>query len=126
MIDEYGSTVGMITLEDLLEEIVGEIRDEYDDDEEDDILKISDTEYLISGSTRLDDIDDIFELPDDEDASEYYDSIGGFIVKNLERLPQEGDEVTFDNLRLVVEECDKNRIIKVHAYVNPPSEETED
>ncbi len=124
VVDEYGSTVGMITLEDLLEEIVGEIRDEYDYDEEDDILQLSDTEYMISGSARLNDIDDVFELPEDADTSEYYDSIGGFIVKHLERLPQEGDEVAFDNLRLVVEECDKNRIIKVHAYITKPDEST--
>ena len=119
VVDEYGSTVGMITLEDLLEEIVGEIRDEYDYDEEDDIVKVNDTEYLLSGSAKLNDIDDIFELPKDEDASEYYDSIGGLIVKHLERLPQEGDEVDLDGLKFIVEKCDKNRIIKVRAYIVP-------
>lgn len=119
VVDEYGSTVGMITLEDLLEEIVGEIRDEYDYDEEDDIVKVNDTEYLLSGSAKLNDIDDIFELPKDDDASEYYDSIGGLIVKHLERLPQEGDEVDLDGLKFIVEKCDKNRIIKVRAYIVP-------
>ena len=117
--DEYGGTLGIVTMEDLLEEIVGEIRDEYDYDEEDDIVKVNDTEYLLSGSAKLNDIDDIFELPKDEDASEYYDSIGGLIVKHLERLPQEGDEVDLDGLKFIVEKCDKNRIIKVRAYIVP-------
>ena len=71
VVDEYGSTVGMITLEDLLEEIVGEIRDEYDYDEEDDIVKVNDTEYLLSGSAKLNDIDDIFELPKDDFLSSF-------------------------------------------------------
>ncbi len=117
VVDEYGSTVGMITLEDLLEEIVGEIRDEYDEDEEDAIVQISDTEYILSGTARLNDLEDIFNIPDDEIDDEDYDSIGGLIIKYLERLPQKGDEVTLDRLRLVVEECDKNRINKVHAYI---------
>lgn len=122
VVDEYGSTVGMITLEDLLEEIVGEIRDEYDEDEEDEIIQINDNEYVISGTTRLGDLEDIVNLPKlDED--EDYDSISGFIVSQLGRLPQDGDEVELDNQKLVVDECDKYRIIKVHLYINEVSEE---
>lgn len=114
VIDEYGSTVGMITLEDLLEEIVGEIRDEYDEDEEDEISPLSDTEYLISGTARLNDLEDYFDLPEYEE--EDFDSISGLIIMHLERLPQVGDEVTVNNIRFVVESCDRNRIQKVHAY----------
>lgn len=117
VIDEYGSTVGMVTLEDLLEEIVGEIRDEYDADEEDAIVKINDDEYLLSGTTRLDDLEDFITVPEEDDESEYYDSIAGFIVRKLERLPKTGDEITIDNIRLVVEKCSKNRINKVRMYV---------
>ncbi len=119
VVDEYGSTVGMITLEDLLEEIVGDIRDEYDEDEEDDIVMLNENEYLLSGSVRLDDLDGILEVPEADEACDDYDSLGGLMIKHLERLPQNGDEVEFEGFRLVVEECDKNRIIKIHAYITP-------
>ena len=131
VIDEYGSTVGMITLEDLLEEIVGEIRDEYDGDEVDDIIKVNDTEYIFSGTARLNDIEEYIELPDIEtDHESDYDSISGFIIDSLKRLPVLGDEVTIGNLRFVVEGCTKNRITKVHAYIldtkkEPDEENTE-
>lgn len=125
IVDEYGSTVGMITLEDLLEEIVGEIRDEYDEDEEDDVVKLGDNEYMIAGSVHIDDLNDIIEFPKDAENDNHYDSIGGFIIDCIDKLPQKGDEVVLDGLRLVVEECDKNRITKVHAYVIPKDEEKE-
>lgn len=117
VVDEYGQTVGMVTLEDLLEEIVGEIRDEYDEDEEDDIVKISDSEYILSGSARLNDLANVFELPDEDEDSEDFDSLGGLIVKYLERLPQTGDVVELTGLKFEVMECDKNRITKVHAFI---------
>ena len=124
VIDEYGSTVGMITLEDLLEEIVGEIRAEYDYDEVDDIIRLADNEYVLSGMARLDDIEEYIKLPEFEEEHESdYDSISGLIIDMLHRLPVEGDEVTLKNIRLVVEECDKNRITRVHAYILPEEED---
>ena len=124
IIDEYGSTVGMITLEDLLEEIVGEIRDEYDADEVDDIIVLSDKEYVISGTARLNDIAEYFDLPElDEDHESDYDSISGLVIDLLQRLPKEGDEITFKNIRFVVENCDKNRIITIHVYILPDADE---
>lgn len=119
VLDEYGVAVGMITLEDLLEEIVGEIRDEYDEDEEDDIICIANNEYILSGSVRLDDLKDILTLPDEDEDNEDFGSVGGLIIKYLERLPQPEDSVVIGNARLVVEECDKYRITKVHAYITP-------
>jgi len=123
VLDEYGATAGLITLEDLLEEIVGEIRDEYDDYEEDLIKKINDYEYVVEGSSKLEDLNDQIGL---NLTSEDYDSIGGIVIELLDRLPQEGEEVTTENgIRLVVDEVDKNRIDKVHIYMPQPQEEEE-
>lgn len=124
VLDEYGDTAGLITLEDILEEIVGEIHDEYDENEEDFIKEIGEREYMIEGSTNLDDLNDRLDL---QLESEDYDSLGGFIIEHLDRLPEEGDSITTeDGLRLVVESLDKNRIESVHAYLPDPSVETED
>ena len=115
VLDEYGATAGLITLEDLLEEIVGEIRDEYDKDEEDLIRCINNLEYVIEGSMKLDDVNDALGLDFD---SEDYDSIGGYIIERLDHLPQQGEFVVAENgIRLVVDAVDKNRIDKVHLYL---------
>ncbi len=126
VLNEYGATVGMITLEDLLEEIVGEIRDEYDEDEEEYIQKVDERVYLVEGSMKLDDIND--EL-DTELDSEDYDSIGGIIIESLDRLPEDGEEVTLDSgIRLKVQGIEQNRIVKVLMTIpeKPESEESEE
>ena len=100
VLDEYGETAGLITLEDLLEEIVGEIHDEYDENEEEFVRQINDREYIIEGSMNLDDLNDSLGL---NLSSEDYDSLGGFIIEHLDRLPEQGDELTTDDgIRLVV------------------------
>ena len=111
VLDEYGATAGMITFEDLLEEIVGEIRDEYDDDENELIQELSDREYLIEGSMKLDDINDALSLHLE---CEEYDSIGGMIIHHLERVAKLHDKVTLDD-GTVLEACQvrRNRIEKV-------------
>ena len=120
VLDEYGAAVGMISLEDLLEEIVGEIRDEYDEDEKDLIQKVSENEYLIEGSVKLDDINDALGL---SLHSEDYDSIGGFIIERLDHLPAENESVTTEEqILLIVTKMDKNRIETVRLIL-PPSEE---
>ena len=121
VLDEYGATAGMITLEDLLEEIVGEIRDEYDEDEEQELVKVGPGEYVVEGSMKLDDLNDQLEL---ELESEDYDSIGGLIIGQLDRLPEEGENVVCDGIRLVVDRLDKNRIDRVHMYL--PNEQNVD
>ena len=111
VLNEYGDAEGMITLEDLLEEIVGEIRDEYDTDEEELIEKVNDREYIVQGNLKLDDINDAL---DTEFESEDYDSIGGLVIQILDRMPQRGDEVvTSDGIKIKVQSIDENRIKKV-------------
>ncbi len=111
VLSEYGACVGMITLEDLLEEIVGEIRDEYDEDEDDFIKKVSKDCYLIDGNRKLDDIND--ELGTNLE-SEDYDSIAGLVLQILDRMPTAGEEVqTPDGIRIKVESLNQNRITKV-------------
>ena len=114
VLDEYGATAGLITLEDMLEEIVGEIRDEYDEDEEDLVRRVAPGEYLVEASTKLDDLNDQLGL---ELESEDYDSIGGFVIGLLDHLPEAGEEVTYQNLRFVVEKMDRNRIDEIHLYI---------
>ena len=127
VLDEYGATVGLITLEDLLEEIVGEIRDEFDEDERDLIQKLNEREYLIEGSMKLDDINDALELTNELLLeSEDYDSIGGIIIEQLDRLPEENETVELPNgIVLRVAEMDKTHIDKVHMTL-PAIESTEE
>ena len=115
VLDEYGATAGLITIEDLLEEIVGEIRDEYDDDEEDCIKEVSENEYIVDGNTKLDDLNDALGL--DIESSDY-DSIAGHIIYLLDHLPEEGESVTESNVTYTVASVDKNRIDKVHILIS--------
>lgn len=118
VLDEYGATVGMITLEDLLEEIVGEIRDEYDSDEEELIKNVGENRYLVEGSVKLDDLNDAINLELD---SEDYDSIGGLMIEKLDRLPRGGESITLDNgITLTARGIKRNRITKV--LMNIPEE----
>lgn len=121
VLDEYGATVGMITLEDLLEEIVGEIRDEYDEDEKDPIEKIGDNEYRIQGMAKVDDLNEILGTHLE---SEDYDSVGGLVIELLDRLPEEGDHLELPEVDLIVEKVDKNRIESLQLFLK--SEEDED
>lgn len=115
VLDEYGEMTGLITLEDILEEIVGEIHDEYDENENELIKIISEREYIVEGSMNLDDVNEHLNT---ELGSEDYDSLGGLIIEHLDRLPVAGDQViTADGIRLVVEKLDKNRIESVHVYL---------
>lgn len=122
VLDEYGATAGLITLEDLLEEIVGEIRDEYDEDEEDSLTKLSDTEYIVEGSMKLDDLNDSLDL---DLTSEDYDSVGGLVIGLLDHLPEAGEQVVQEGITFVVESVEKNRIDKIHLYLPQPDTEEE-
>lgn len=117
VLDEYGVTAGMITMEDLLEEIVGEIRDEYDADEEDPLVKINDREYYIRGSMNLEDLCDELDLPF---RSEDYDTVGGYLIGLLDHLPEKNEIIiTNEDILLQVYKMHKNRIEKIYMKLPP-------
>lgn len=107
VLDEYSVTAGLITLEDLLEEIVGEIYDEFDLDEDRPIKKVLDNKYILEGQMKIDDLNDYLGL---HLSSNDYDSVGGLIIEKLDRLPSLGDKITIDSITLKVTSMDKMRI----------------
>lgn len=123
VLDEYGATAGLITLEDMLEEIVGEIRDEYDEDEEETVVELGPGEYRVDASMKLGDLNDRLGLKLE---SEDYDSLGGLVIGLLDHLPEEGEEVTHEGLRMVVEHMDKNRIETIHLFLLNQEEKTDE
>lgn len=120
VLDEYGATVGLVTLEDLLEEIVGEIRDEYDEDEDDLIKETGENEYLLDGTLKLDDINNALGTTL---SSEEYDSIGGLIIEKLDHIPEvnESVELKEEHIRLTVNQMDKTHIESVIMQILPYS-----
>ena len=124
VLSEYGATVGMITMEDMIEELVGEIRDEYDADEEKLIQEIEEGQYLVEGQMKLDDINDALDIELD---SEDYDSIGGLIIEKLDRLPQDKETIILDNgITLQADGVQDNRIVKVLITLPTDNRETEE
>ena len=111
VLDEYGVTAGLITLEDIVEEIFGELRDEYDDSEEETFKKLSDGSYMVSASLKLDDLDDLLDVDLD---SEDYDSLGGYIIELLDHLPSEGETAEDEHFLFKVVSVDKNRMETIH------------
>ena len=114
ILDEYGGTVGIATIEDLLEEIVGEIDDEYDDDREMDIETIKKNEYVVSGSYRLDELNENIGTHIE---SEEFDSIGGYLIGILGTFPENGEIIETDGIKFIVDEVDKNRIKKIRMIM---------
>ena len=123
VLDEYGITAGLITMEDLIEEIVGEIRDEYDEGEAEWIKRLSENHYSVDGSVKLDDLSDAIGVRLESD---HYDSIGGLVIELLDRLPDAGDEVENDRVHLKVKLVERNRVERVEVTVKPKPAEEED
>ena len=122
VLDEYGASAGLVTLEDLLEEIVGEIRDEYDTDEVDDITPLGDQEFMVLGSANINDVNDALDV---KFSSDDYDTLGGFCLGKLNHLPEKNEVIlTEDNILLRIEKVDKNRIEKI--YIKLPEKPRQD
>ena len=112
VVDEYGGTAGLITIEDLVEVIVGDIEDEYDEEEEE-IQVIKEDEYIVEGSIKITDVNELIGVRLE---SEEFDSIGGYIIGHLRRLPEENEVIEVDNIKFCIESLDKNRIKKVRIF----------
>lgn len=122
VLDEYGSTAGIVTLEDLLEEIVGEIRDEYDTDEVDSIKKLNDREFIVQGLANLDDVSDALNVSFNSDD---YDTMGGYCLELLNHLPEKNEIIlTDDNIMLRIDKMDNNRIEQIYIRLPEKQEET--
>jgi putative hemolysin len=126
VVDEYGGTAGLITLEDVVEEIVGEIQDEYDTEESliEPVEADGQRAYRLDGRVSMDDLRDLFDLPDaEEDDEEAYDTVGGFIVHRAGRIPLPGAEVPFKDVTLKVVAAEPRRVAKVLATRPEPEGE---
>ena len=110
VIDEYGGTAGIVALEDLLEEIVGEIQDEFDVEDERDFVWLNDRSIIIDAGLDVDDVNDILrtDIP-----SEHFDTLGGFIFHYLGYIPESGEEMEWESIRFKIKEINGNRISKV-------------
>ncbi len=126
VVDEYGGTAGIVTLEDVIESIVGNIRDEYDDDEEEEIVRIDETTFTIDGTTNLDEVDELvgINLPEGD-----YDTLGGFIINLLGYLPDENAELPivteYENLRFTVNSIEDRRLGEIKVEILPTGEDEE-
>lgn len=122
VIDEFGGTSGLITLEDVLEEIIGEVQDEFDEDEEVDIKEVAENTYIANAMMRIDELVEYFDLNEAQFEEDDVDTIAGLVVKLLGRIAVVGDKVSFNGLTFTVVEIDGARVTKLQVYKEPISE----
>jgi CBS domain containing-hemolysin-like protein len=122
VVDEYGGTAGLVTLEDVVEEIIGDVRDEHDDREAPASQQVGTDSWLVSGQLRADEVTDVtgFRMPDGD-----YETIAGLILERLGKIPAEGDAAEVDGWRLTVTTMDKRRIAEVEVAPVPAGTEQE-
>ena len=125
VIDEFGGTSGLITLEDVLEEIIGDVQDEFDEDAEADIREIGENTYIANAMMRIDELVKFFDLKESLFEEDDVDTIAGLVVKLLGRIANVGDTVSFKGLTFTVTEIDGARVTKLQIYKEPPIETEE-
>lgn len=123
VLDEYGITSGIISMEDLIEEIVGEIRDEYDDNEDNFIIEIENNVYDVDASIKLNDLNDAIGT---SLRSNDYDSLAGFVIQLLDKLPDEGEEAVYKNIHFKVTKVNKNRVERITINISDVDDKTDD
>lgn len=119
VIDEFGGTSGLITLEDVLEEIIGEVQDEFDEEKEVDIKEIGENTYIANAMMRIDELVDFFDLNESQFEEDDVETIAGLVVKLLGRIAVVGDSVSFNGLTFTVVEVDGARVTKLKIYKEP-------
>lgn len=124
--DEYGGTEGIVTLEDVIESLVGEIYDEHDEVVED-IVKLSEDKFRVLGSTSIDKFMEFFELEQEEGEDDSdITTVSGFAAHNLEKIPDQGDRFEYENLKIVITKTDSNRVVESVVTVFPKEPEPEE
>lgn len=115
VVDEYGGLAGVVTLEDIIEELIGDIQDEYDTEEPPELLELAENHYSVDARMNLEDLAARLscEFPKEED----YDTLGGFVLNLLGRFPTKGESITYENLRFVIKEISKRRLIRVEIWI---------
>ncbi|MFA5514405.1 MAG: hemolysin family protein [Sphaerochaetaceae bacterium] len=116
-IDEYGGVSGIVSMEDILEVIVGDIQDEFDDEEDDEIIEMGEGIYLCDARAAIDDVNDRLNLTLPEDD---FDTLGGFVFEQFGRIPQNQEKVEYNNIDFVVQEIDGHKINRVKIVIKRP------